>query len=146
MTPTPARGQNHPGHRTDQDDPRDDLHAITGATYPLQRVTGISVTINPVTLTAVDGTPVPYQVYAQWPDGTNPTQILSGDTITGMETTLLLDLTGGTGLAAITLDTCDATTRTGICILARQPTATCHLHLRIGTLTTPDTTFTITMR
>jgi hypothetical protein len=40
----------------------------------------------------------------------------------------------------------DATTKTGIRILARQPTPPCHLQVRIGTLTTPDTTFTITMR
>jgi len=127
----------------------DDLQAITGTGFPLQRVTGLTIDVSPVTLTDVDGTPVPYKVYAKWqgdPQASPPTQILAQDTIDGMETTLLLNLTGDAGLDAIGIDTCGATSKMGIRILARQPTATCTLQIRIGAMTTPPASFAINMR
>jgi serine/threonine-protein kinase len=124
----------------------DDLRAITGTSFPLQRVTGLTVDAAPVTLTAVDGTPVPYTVWAQWLGGGTATQVLSSETITGMETTLLLAVTGGTGLAGVGVDVCDAAGKTGIRILARQPVDRCALQVRVGALTAPTTTFPIMMR
>jgi hypothetical protein len=43
-----------------------DLSHVTGTSFPLQRVTGITVQAGPVTLTNNDGTLVLYTVYAQW--------------------------------------------------------------------------------
>jgi hypothetical protein len=122
---------------------------ITGSSFPLQRVVGLKAEVEPITLTDVDGTLVPYKIQAEWSDGheADPNApLLTQDTIDGMETELLDNLTGGTGLDGIAIDTCDAVVRNGVRLLARQPTDDCHLQVKIGVLDTGQTRFSIAMR
>lgn len=76
------------------------LSQITGTSFALQRVSGISVTAESVNMDSSGGMAVPYQVHAQWPgsdEGSPPTLLMSNETIAGMETELLMALTGGRG-------------------------------------------------
>ncbi len=127
-----------------------DLRDITGAVFPLQRVTGIAVTVDSVNLTEVDGTPVPYSVEARWlgdaTGGPSSTPVFTDQTIAGMETSLLRNLTGDAGLKAVSVDACDATITSGISVLARQPSTNCALQVQVGSLTAPDARFAILMR
>jgi serine/threonine-protein kinase len=125
------------------------LDRATGTIFPLQRVTGVSVLVDSVTLANVDGTLVPYQVYAEWIGGEERSphsQIMSQDTVDGMETELLDALTGGAGLDAVDVDTCNQAVRVGIRVLAQQPTDTCHIQVRVGAMDSGRTPFPIAMR
>ncbi|MDR3106593.1 MAG: hypothetical protein LBU05_00085, partial [Bifidobacteriaceae bacterium] len=125
------------------------LDSITGTAFALQRVTRISVEVDSVTLAEVDGAVVPYQVYAEWPGGEDRTpnsQIMSQDTIDGMETDLLQSLTGGVGLDGVAIEACNQTQKAGVRILAQQPTDSCQIRVRVGVLDSGETTFAIRMR
>jgi serine/threonine-protein kinase len=116
------------------------LRSLTGTSFPLQRVTGLTVQASSIVLNQGGGIGqnVPYSVVARWlgdqsavPDFT----LFTSDTLITMETDQLKDLTGGVGLNAVEVTTCDAAENaTGQRLRAIQPTNSCSLTVRIGEL------------
>lgn len=125
------------------------LSTMTGTRFPLQRVTGISVKPESVSLDGTEATPVPYTVTATWngkADGTTETDLVSSETRDGAEIQALLDLTGGQGLDGLTLTTCSSARVSGTRVLAEQPTDSCDLEAQIGGLSSPKASFQARMR
>lgn len=125
------------------------LSQITGTSFALQRVSGISVTAESVNMDSSGGMAVPYQVHAQWPgsdEGSPPTLLMSNETIAGMETELLMALTGGEGLSSVSVTTCNEAQISGIRVLAMQPTDSCTVQVQVGSIAAPEGRFAIQMR
>lgn len=125
------------------------LGQITGTSFALQRINGVTVTAEAVNMDASGGMSVPYQVHAQWTglsDGSPPSPIMSNETIAGMETELLMSLTGGEGLDSVSVSTCNEAQISGVRVLAMQPTDSCFVQARVGALDSPEGRFTIKLR
>lgn len=115
----------------------DALDSMTGTRFPLQRITGITVSASSVSLVGTSATPVPYLVKAQWrgkSDSKLETDLLSSDTHDGMEVDALLDVTGGDGLDAVGIRTCSESRVIGSRILAEQPSDNCFVEVNVGIL------------
>jgi serine/threonine protein kinase len=124
----------------------DALTAISGTSFPLQRVTGLDVEPTGVTL-AEAATAVPYRVVATWSGGSQEsTELFTDATTDGMEVELLLALTGGEGLDGVTVTACSAAQVIGIRVLAEQPESGCTLQVGAGALASREASFTIRMR
>lgn len=124
------------------------LGQLTGTGFALQRVAGVSVEADSVTLAGVEATPVPYRVYADWPgvDEAARTELFTSETVDGMEVDLLRQLTGGHGLDQVSVTACNGTQAIGIRVLAEQPDSACGLTVGVGALTSTETSFGIRMR
>lgn len=123
------------------------LPGMPGTAFALQRVSGVRVEPTGVTLTG-SATPVPYRVTAQLA-GTGEaegTELFTPDTSDGMETELLRQLTGGTGLDGVTVSSCYAAPVIGIRVLAEQPESSCHVRVLVGALDSGEAGFAIRMR
>ncbi|WP_371177034.1 protein kinase [Buchananella felis] len=127
----------------------DALASMTGTRFALQRVTGISVTATSVSLEGTAATPVPYLVKAKWRgkhDAALETDLLSSDTLDGMEVDALLDLTGGDGLDAVSLTTCSSARVIGTRVLAEQPDNNCFVEIELGVMKSPRASFQARMK
>jgi serine/threonine-protein kinase len=119
----------------------DTLRSLTGTSFPLQRVTGLTVEADSVALNQSGGIGqnVPYRVMAKWlgdhlavPDYV----LFTSDTLVGMETEPLKELTGGLGLSAVQVTPCSAADNvSGPRVRALQPVNSCSLTVQIGELT-----------
>ncbi|WP_346770709.1 serine/threonine-protein kinase [Cellulomonas sp. RIT-PI-Y] len=123
------------------------LSAVTGTSFPLQRVGGIRVEPTDVTLSG-SSTAVPYRVVATWSSGgaDDGTELFTQDTTDGMEVDLLTGLTGGEGLDGVTVSACNAAQVIGVRVLAEQPESSCGLRVTVGALDSGESAFGIRMR
>nr|WP_240933922.1 serine/threonine-protein kinase [Cellulomonas sp. IC4_254] len=122
------------------------LPGLPGTAFALQRVSGVRAEPDGVTLTGA-ATAVPYRVIALWAGGeTGETELFTQDTVDGMETELLRQLTGGAGLDGVAVSSCNAAQVLGIRVLAEQPDSSCHVRAVVGALDSGEAPFAIRMR
>ncbi|RRD52935.1 serine/threonine protein kinase [Buchananella hordeovulneris] len=125
------------------------LEQVTGPVFALQRVEAIEVSAESVSLTGQAGVPVPYQVKARWrakDQSQALTELFTPATLDGSETRPLLDLTGGEGLDAVQLSTCNEAQIIGIRVLAEQPSRTCFVQVELGVFDAAKATFETRLR
>lgn len=125
------------------------LEQATGPVFALQRVEALEVSAESVSLTGQAGVPVPYQVKARWRTKDQSqalTELFAPTTLDGSETGPLLDLTGGDGLDAIQLSTCNEAQIIGIRVLAEQPNRNCFVQVELGVFETVKANFEARLR
>jgi len=116
------------------------LTGVTGSAFALQRVTRLSVQVDPVSRTD-NSVAVSYRAFAQWQGGQEV--LFRNDTLAFQATDLLKSLTGGKGLEGIKVDACPETQVHGIVVMALQPVPSCFLTVTVGDLVSPQANFPI---
>jgi hypothetical protein len=121
------------------------LAALTGAAFPLQRFSGLTVVADDVAASSGPAV-VPYRVFATWTSGTPDTKqdlLLSNDTLPFQATEALLALTGGAGLDAVAVTTCDTARVEGRQVIAEPVPGPCFVDVSWGDFTSRGQ-FTVT--
>ena len=116
------------------------LSGVTGAGFPLQRVTGITVQADSTVRTKTTAQ-VHYRVFAQWSGGEQ--EIFRDDTLAFQATDLLKALTGGVGLDGVKVSGCPEVQVRGTTVLAQQSASSCFIQVTIGDLESRQATFSI---
>ena len=121
------------------------LRDITGSLFALQRISGIRVVPQGVSLGG--GTPaVPYSVFPVWAGQTpdeQTSELFRYDTLDYQASDLLLQLTGNRGFAAVTVTSCSSAQVTGHRVIAEQPIMSCVLEIRVGSIAPAQSSFAI---
>jgi serine/threonine-protein kinase len=134
------------------------LDSVTGQSFALQRVQGIQLRVDSVVVESGTANVV-YSVEPIWPvaaggaddpaqarEGSiDSTPLLTDATLDFQETDLLLELTGGRGVEAVTLTGCDAVQVIGHRMVARFASDNCSVGIRVGATLTATTSFSIRM-
>jgi serine/threonine-protein kinase len=118
------------------------LDKVTGTGFALQRVQSITAEAQSVTSAGSPG--VPYHVFARFP-GDESAELFSNTTLAYQATDLLKQLTGGSGLSAVQLTSCNEALVNGTRVTAQQPAARCFVRAQIGLLDTGEVPFSIEM-
>lgn len=123
------------------------LREVVGSDFALQRLTGVRVTAQSV-LVQGKAEPVPYEVFPVWPGQTDTTGVdplFTYDTLDYQATDLLRSLTGGQGLAGVTVTSCSQAEVQGHRVLAEQPTQSCQMEVQVGAINPAQASFSIRM-
>jgi serine/threonine-protein kinase len=121
------------------------LKKASGTAFALQRIQSISATAKDVQYAS--SPTVSYEVDADFGDNSSDASnvLFTGDTLSYQATDLLKELTGGKGLDAVKVTSCQEALVVSNRITALQPNPNCYVDVQIGDLDTGQSNFAINM-